>query len=235
VLSAETKWLIVSYIPNNIEKGIIFNNNLISIALYTIKQQSLIVPIILVISVVLTSMYAANRAARKKTLALSFDPLTYAYNRKSGFELLEKTHKKMLKSGGRLCVCYIDVNHLKEVNDTFGHETGDELISCIINVVKKHIRQSDFIIRIGGDEFLIILANTDLIQAEEIWRRICQGFDTINQTGNKPYKISVSHGIEEFKLDINEFIDNIVNSADEKMYNEKRILHSHDEKTIQTE
>lgn len=227
VFSSGKKWLLVSYIPTDKAKGVVFNDDLSSIALYTLEKQRLIFFVILVVSTIITSMYTTLRESKKKMTLFSLDPLTHVYNRKAGFELLEKTHKKMLKNNGRLSVCFIDVNHLKEVNDTFGHDTGDDLITCVINVVKKYIRKSDFIIRNGGDEFLIIFVNADFMYAEAIWAQICQAFDVINQNGNKPYEISVSHGIEEFKLDINEFIENIVSSADEKMYNEKRYIHQH--------
>jgi diguanylate cyclase (GGDEF)-like protein len=112
---------------------------------------------------------------------------------------------------------------LKEVNDNLGHDAGDELITCVIDGMKKCIRQADFIIRLGGDEFLIVFVDVYEEQAEAIWERINNEYKKINDTEKRQYIISVSHGIEEIKHYSDEYIDKSINAADEKMYNEKKI------------
>jgi diguanylate cyclase (GGDEF)-like protein len=226
IVSAEEKWRIVSFIPSDRDNGIVFNDDIFQIALLTLNNQKLAVLLILILALGFGFLLNFVRSSKEKMRYYSFDPLTKVYNRRAGFELLEKTHRQLSKTGEELCVCFIDINGLKGVNDSLGHARGDELIRCVINVVKKCIRRSDFIIRIGGDEFLIIFVGAGVAQAEEIWVQICSNFKLINQTGNKPFIISVSHGIEACKFDINEFIDKIVNAADEKMYHEKRIVHA---------
>lgn len=81
---------------------------------------------------------------------------------------------------------------------------------------------TDFVCRLGGDEFLIIFNNLDEAEAEKVWLRINEGYRKINETEGRKYIISASHGIEEFKFNANEYIDTIINHADEKMYSEKR-------------
>ena len=100
--------------------------------------------------------------------------------------------------------------------------TLDELILSVIAGIKKNIRNHDFVARLGGDEFLIIFEGLNESKSEEIWGRIIKECNEINDTEKRKYLISVSHGIEVFRCDSNQFIDEIVNNADEKMYNEKR-------------
>ncbi|MDD3186485.1 MAG: GGDEF domain-containing protein [Anaerostipes sp.] len=88
--------------------------------------------------------------------------------------------------------------------------------------MSQNIRNHDFVARLGGDEFLIIFEGLNESKSEEIWGRIIKEYNEINDTEKRKYIISVSHGIEVFNCDSNQFIDEIVNSADEKMYNEKR-------------
>ena len=69
---------------------------------------------------------------------------------------------------------------------------------------------------------MIIFEGLDENQSEEIWTRIVDNYNNVNETGSRKYLISVSHGIESFRCDSNQYIDAIVNRADEKMYSEKR-------------
>ncbi len=150
-----------------------------------------------------------------------YDPLTKVYNRRQGFILLEDqiANIKRLK---KICLCFIDINGLKEVNDTLGHSYGDELILTVTDTINQTIRESDIIIRMGGDEFLIVLSKVEKAIAETIWTRITELFGNINAMDNRKYLISVSHGIVEVSnsdqnIDLNEIITN----ADDKMYKEK--------------
>ena len=80
--------------------------------------------------------------------------------------------------------------------------------------------------RLGGDEFVIVFAGVDEILAEQAWERIVAAFDAINQTENRPYVVSVSHGIQEINCGVDRMLDSILQQADEKMYEEKRKIKS---------
>jgi len=123
-------------------------------------------------------------------------------------------------------LCFIDINGLKEVNDVLGHKLGDELIVLVSSVIKKTIREQDFLIRLGGDEFLIVFHNIRKEIAEDIWQRIVQNYNQINQIEDRPYMISVSHGIVDFDNTCKDLVDDLINAADEKMYHEKQIIKS---------
>ena len=150
--------------------------------------------------------------------------MTGVYNRRAGFEKLSQLYKSSKSKNSTISVCFIDINGLKEVNDALGHEAGDELILSVIAGIKNNIRNNDFVARLGGDEFLIVFEGMDESKAEEIWSRIIKEYNEINDMQGRKYIISVSHGIEVFRSNSNQFIDEIINNADEKMYNEKRII-----------
>ncbi len=151
-----------------------------------------------------------------------YDQLTGTFNRKSGMLKLIK----MLKGGKdiqlKLSLCFVDINGLKTVNDQFGHEAGDELIVTAAKVIKQEVRDDDFIIRMGGDEFLIVLKGIDQDTAELVWQRIKNQYQAINEEEERPYVISLSHGIVECDNCQNPDIDLLIRQADEKMYIEKR-------------
>ena len=125
-----------------------------------------------------------------------------------------------------MSVCFIDINGLKQINDTLGHESGDELIISVAKTIRAVIRSNDFLIRLGGDEFLIVFQNIAAAQAEEVWSRIVAEFEKINQAEHRKYKISVSHGIEMLSCDLNQVLDTVLHQADAKMYDEKRKIKS---------
>ena len=152
---------------------------------------------------------------------LLYDGLTKVYNRRSGLPKLSR----MINSDDEAKIyslCYIDINGLKQVNDQLGHKYGDDLIKTVVDVVKKQIRGDDFVIRLGGDEFLIVFQDVDVKVAENIWKRISKAYEAINKSLEKPYIISVSHGVVGCSNKDECSVDTLIKIADEKMYEEKR-------------
>lgn len=221
----EGDWHIVSYISPVSNKGKLFFDNIYERIVEILEANILAFLLLLVISFGVAVLMLVNKIEKDRVKYFSeYDTMTGVYNRRAGFERLYKIYKDAPKDGGKVSICFIDINGLKDVNDHLGHEAGDELIRSIVSVIKKNIRDTDFVARLGGDEFLIIFHNLDEADAENIWRRIRKGYQAINEAENRKYLISASHGIEEFKFSPNEYIDNIINNADEKMYEEKRII-----------
>ncbi len=97
---------------------------------------------------------------------------------------------------------------LKKVNDTYGHDQGDELLKTFVKIAKNNIRETDYVIRMGGDEFIIVLSNTK--DSKKVMKRIKEIY-------NKETKQTFSYGIEK----IQDF-KNSYKKADRKMYNMKR-------------
>jgi len=214
---------LVSYMSSDSDNGKLFTQSFLLSELMIIKNSYYLYIFTLLISIIISVLVAINKNEKDEIKYFSeYDVMTGVYNRRAGFEKLSQLYKNIGRENGIISVCFIDINGLKEVNDALGHETGDELILSVIASLKNNIRNHDFVARLGGDEFLIIFEGLNESKSEEIWGRIIKEYNEVNETENRRYLISVSHGIEVFRCDSNQFIDEIVNNADEKMYNEKR-------------
>lgn len=157
---------------------------------------------------------------RKLEELATFDPMTQSYNRRVGLQMLAKRMRHAKRYENDLTICFIDVNGLKKVNDTFGHNAGDQLIKDSAEVLMAITRDSDILVRLGGDEFLIILPNCDSEQAEEVWDRVLEVLGEINEYKDD-YKISMSHGVVQYEVAKDWTMDEFVEIADQKMYEEK--------------
>jgi len=224
IVLGEGDWIAVSFVDRNSENGILLEEDPLKFVFSLIKEQEWFFLLILLISMVSSILMVSNKAAKAEIRYFSeYDAMTNVLNRRAGFVKLSEACQKTMKNRSKMSLCFIDINGLKDVNDVLGHEKGDELILTVVAGIKNCVRESDFIIRLGGDEFLVSFLNADEDEAEQIWQRIRAGYEQINADGSRPYLISVSHGIQEFicnkALDI---IDDTVNAADEKMYQEKR-------------
>jgi len=145
----------------------------------------------------------------------SIDQLTNIYNRRMGIEQLER----LIEEDNILSLCFIDLNGLKSINDTYGHQLGDEFIVDVVNIIDHYVKFPDFIFRLGGDEFLIV-SHQGEDTLENIWNQIQNDFDQFNKHQANRYILSASHGIVTYDKkikDVNQFIA----AADHKMYEDK--------------
>lgn len=161
---------------------------------------------------------------KKLNYLASIDAMTGVLNRKSGLELLGKEFILSNTNNGTMVVCFIDVDKLKYINDTFGHEEGDKLLKNAALILKNSIRKTDFVIRMGGDEFLVVFPQTTMKEANKVWYRILKTVEEINES-NEKYNLSLSYGFYEYrkdkgkKLNVNE----LIRRADLEMYKIKNI------------
>ncbi len=153
-----------------------------------------------------------------------YDQLTGTYNRRSGLSKLRRVINNDNRRQLGISLCFVDINGLKEVNDSLGHKSGDELIISTAECIKSGIRENDFVIRMGGDEFLIVLDGVDMNEAEKVWGRIKESYNRINDFENRPYLVSVSHGIVEYDNALKPGLEDLIKAADEKMYDEKKSI-----------
>lgn len=138
--------------------------------------------------------------ARELTQTLSYqathDPLTGLYNRMAFEDKLESRIKDSRNKKQSHVLCFLDLDYFKEVNDTAGHVAGDELLIQLTKIFSKHVRNSDFLARMGGDEFAIILENCNTDKALDITEDIRHEVNEHHfEWLGKVYRVSVSIGI----------------------------------------
>lgn len=148
------------------------------------------------------------------------DPLTGVFSRRSGEEILELQFTIAQRSNAALSIAFIDLDRFKNINDTFGHEAGDNVLKQAASTIGQHLRRGDMLVRWGGEEFLLILPNTDRSQARIAMTRLRRsGF------GLRPDRdlITASIGLSEFKADGCNDWRKLVEIADQRMYAAKRL------------
>jgi len=158
------------------------------------------------------------------------DPLTGLYNRrfldgddKTGrIGILESVFKDAQRGSDPLSVLMLDIDKFKVINDTYGHLSGDVILKKVAEVIKKHLRHSDFGIRFGGEEFVVLLPATDTKGAEHSAEILRQAIDSLVIDGeNLPKKISVSAGVATYIPKVSNLIKDeatLVLAADRAMY-----------------
>ena len=163
-----------------------------------------------------------EKIIRERTKTLEYyatmDDMTNTYNRRMGMKMLRYHFILSKRHKNSLSVCFIDIDRLKSVNDTFGHAKGDELIKDISEMMRSSIRESDIISRMGGDEFLIILPECDIVNARKVIKVFIEKVRTHNKIYQKDYKASVSFGLSESSYCDDKTVENLVAEADNKMY-----------------
>jgi len=149
------------------------------------------------------------------------DPLTGIYNRAYGIELLERQIKISKRKKNCFLLGYIDMDNLKEINDRYGHEEGDRAINQLAHIFKSILREIDIIIRIGGDEFLIVFPESLPKKTAVIKKRMYNALARHNRSSGNSYKIGFSIGFSHYDHDKPESIDELIRIADQEMYREK--------------
>lgn len=165
-----------------------------------------------------------KKAEDRLRMLATMDSLTEVLNRRSGLLLLRKQLQFSKRNNAELSICYVDINDLKEINDTYGHREGDEVLRGVARILKEEVRESDAVCRLGGDEFLIILPQCSLDKAGEVWFRIAARLKALNAIKMNPYKISLSHGFADFEPANPSSIDEMLIVADFEMYKDKRSI-----------
>jgi len=150
----------------------------------------------------------------------STDMLTGVHNRRVGFERLESLLKGFDPESSTLTICYIDINNLKVVNDTLGHNCGDDLIKTVSQTIQSSLNAEELICRLGGDEFLVIFPNQDIEQARLTLIEAEKNLLLKQVENNKKYPISISKGFLTYdgQMSIQDFVE----KADKYMYEDKK-------------
>lgn len=166
---------------------------------------------------------ATRRATRElRTLAMR-DPLTDVANRRFLDEHLEPLTESARQSSEDLVCVAIDVDHFKAINDTLGHAAGDALLASLAALLKGCARREDYAIRLGGDEFMVLMPGCSVERAGAFAKQILTLFHQQAPT-NLPHgiKTGLSIGIASLRRDRARSGQELVEMADHKLYNAKR-------------
>lgn len=167
-----------------------------------------------------TALKKAEAAMRSLSLS---DELTGLNNRRGFFALAEHHLSVARRRKQTLLLFFADVDGLKQINDTYGHQEGSEAIRQAAEILRETFRESDIVARMGGDEFTVLTIDTCWLEAETAIRRFQENLVRFNQQGNRPYRLSLSIGAVEIDPNISLSLQEWLEKADQEMYEQKRL------------
>lgn len=151
------------------------------------------------------------------------DSLTKIYNRRFGLKRLSEEISRSNRTNHDLAVMLVDIDDFKNINDTFGHVAGDYTLSSFTRVIESQLRKEDVFMRYGGEEFLVILPETNqdgaMVVAEKIRNMIAS---SIFSYQDKEYQITVSIGIAMYPKKRVDEVNTLIDIADKNLYTSKR-------------
>ena len=165
----------------------------------------------------------ASSRDEMKAMAVT-DPLTRCYNRRLLYEITEHELEQHRRYNMPLSILYIDIDQFKAINDTRGHQTGDEVLRTVAQILRELTRQADFVFRWGGDEFLVLLSAAEpdaKIKAQQIRRAFLESAIV----SNLPAGVVLSIGCVPLPPETKDF-DPLIDQSDREMYRRNLALPS---------
>ncbi len=163
-----------------------------------------------------------NATKYQQALKLAYtDPLTQINNRTSFNDTVKREMSFAMRNDKNLALIFLDIDHFKSINDNFGHEYGDVTLTAMAKWIKQSLRGSDIVFRLGGEEFVILLSNTDLSGAKLLAERIRGSIERRTLAfGMEVVRVTASLGVSVLRAE--DSVDSFVKRADNAMYNAKR-------------
>ncbi|MDP3920676.1 MAG: diguanylate cyclase [Candidatus Omnitrophota bacterium] len=150
------------------------------------------------------------------------DNLTGLYNQRGFIMLVEQQLKISKRQKKETFLIFSDVDHLKRINDTFGHAKGDEALVNVARILKRSFRDSDIIARIGGDEFAVAMVDCGKEYLDVAKSRLRENIAEQNRTTKEPYSVEISIGVASCKPNDTVNLNELLSQSDQRMYEEKR-------------
>jgi diguanylate cyclase (GGDEF)-like protein len=154
---------------------------------------------------------------RKLQINAATDPLTGLYNRRFFDDYFEKELNRSIRYTHKLALVVFDLHRFKEVNDKFGHPKGDALLQMAAATLRKSLRTSDYAFRIGGDEFALLLPQTDTEQAATLSRRVRAAYANSIEPHNLNIPLALDYGLAVYPDD-GDLKEVLIRVADERLY-----------------
>ena len=151
------------------------------------------------------------------------DPLTTLYNRRFMLTALEREIQRSQRKGSPLSLVIMDIDHFKRVNDTFGHQQGDMVLTRVAALAKRDLRSYDVAARYGGEEFILVLPETTNAEAVQVANRL--RLEIAQETFPPPLdtaRVTISMGVSTYPFPGIASIDDLSHAADEALYRAKK-------------
>ena len=179
-----------------------------------------------------TGIAAENAFLHQKVRELAMiDPLTGIHNRHYFNEIFKKETERVRRYGHSVCVLMIDADNFKNINDHFGHLTGDKVLWRIAQMLKVSVRESDFLARFGGDEFVVLMPYADKKTGLDLAKRIQVQIGEWNKAPEiEGLKLALSIGVHAAGP---ENLDTLLVTADQELYQCKSFRKKYDEITFE--
>ncbi len=156
-----------------------------------------------------------NRALERLEAMSITDEMTGVYNRRYAFQVVDRQIALAEREKTGFVICYIDIDRLKEINDTYGHAEGDRLITTVTKVLGETIRKTDYLFRMGGDEFMVLFPNAQRNDTNMLIERLRQSLNSQTMHG---VPIDFSYGFSEFRCGGGKSVQDLIQLADDRMY-----------------
>lgn len=172
--------------------------------------------------VLITDVTEKTLIFRKMERMATIDDLTQIYNRKYFFDLTNQKFKEVNKSEGEIAIIMFDIDHFKKINDTFGHDMGDKVLTQVAAICKDKIGEDSIFGRYGGEEFIICLPFTNLETAIKIAKLLKSSLEVAPILNNLSVTASFGVAVGSSKKPDELAIENLIKKADQLLYQAKR-------------
>jgi diguanylate cyclase (GGDEF)-like protein len=157
------------------------------------------------------------------------DPLTGLKNRRGFMTLCAQEMETARRWKKDVLVLFMDVDCLKEINDTYGHVEGDEALRAVGRVIRATFRESDVTARFGGDEFAVFCLGSSLGNADDLAGQLRKNMERENSGGDGKYRLSLSVGAAEYRPGSESSLEDMLAVADADMYEKKKARRKHND------
>lgn len=165
------------------------------------------------------SLHKLRNAYQSLADASRHDGLTGVLNRSALFKAIEHAYERYKRYNTPATLAFIDLDRFKEVNDSYGHVVGDQTLIGVARHLQKSVRQTDIVGRYGGDEFIVLLENSNQAQALDFCQRVGSAI-SVSLNDNRSVEAGLSFGIVELSSSI-DTVEQWISMADSKMYGDK--------------
>lgn len=173
--------------------------------------------------IILNDITELKKLQTKLEQLVYYDELTGIYNRRAFFEQCSRQFADAMENGTPLTIVLIDIDHFKRVNDTYGHQVGDQVLKQVVKVCGEQLEEGILFARYGGEEFVLGLSGMNAAEGKELAESLRSRIEQASlETATGAVSVTLSSGVAELSQEDGETIDQLLNKADLALYVAKR-------------